>query len=132
MEVPQPLLDRRIWEFAMRVPLEEFVRDGMPRALYRRAMSGVLPEKILTRTSKGWYAADFLRRIKGTVSYVDSFLDQKRSEPSIWSYLNREAFGVWLQNVRNASDGNSWDPRFQTLGITGLRTAQWLSLNSKN
>ncbi|MEY2880514.1 MAG: hypothetical protein RLZZ15_2894, partial [Verrucomicrobiota bacterium] len=41
MESPQPLMDRRIWEWCHRVPVGEFIRDGMPRGLYRRALHDV-------------------------------------------------------------------------------------------
>ncbi|GAB3120302.1 asparagine synthase-related protein [Novispirillum itersonii] len=47
-----PLLDRRIVDFILSLPLERFVADGFVRQPYRAAMTGILPEMIRTRTDK--------------------------------------------------------------------------------
>lgn len=47
-----PLLDRRIIDFVLSLPITRFVSDGLARQPYRTAMSGILPELIRTRESK--------------------------------------------------------------------------------
>lgn len=47
-----PLLDRRIVDFILSLPLERFLADGFARQPYRTAMTGILPESIRTRTDK--------------------------------------------------------------------------------
>ncbi len=47
-----PLLDRRVAEFALSLPSEMFVREGFRRAIFREAMSGVLPERVRLRHTK--------------------------------------------------------------------------------
>lgn len=47
-----PLLDRRVIEFALSLPSALFLRDGVSRRLYRDAMIGILPDKILKNSSK--------------------------------------------------------------------------------
>ncbi|RJF83635.1 hypothetical protein D3877_03020 [Azospirillum cavernae] len=47
-----PLLDRRVIEFALSLPSALFLRDGVSRRLYRDAMIGILPDKILKNSTK--------------------------------------------------------------------------------
>lgn len=44
-----PYLDRHLVEFCLAVPWTELFRPGEPKSLVRRALAGVLPEKIRTR-----------------------------------------------------------------------------------
>ena len=46
-----PFMDRDLVAFLMSVPGEIQNRDGVPRALLRAAMRGVLPEAVRQRTS---------------------------------------------------------------------------------
>src|SRR5262245_36954986 len=50
--VSYPLLDRRILDFCLTLPIERFLEDGFSRQPFRRAMAGILPESIRWRTSK--------------------------------------------------------------------------------
>ncbi|MGX1305702.1 asparagine synthase (glutamine-hydrolyzing) [Amorphus suaedae] len=47
-----PLLDRRVVEFALTLPSRHFLRDGIARRLYRDAMTGILPDRILENRAK--------------------------------------------------------------------------------
>jgi len=47
-----PLLDRRVVDFVLSLPLERFLADGFARQPYRTAMTGILPESIRTRPDK--------------------------------------------------------------------------------
>ena len=52
IEYRYPLLDKRIVEFVMGVPPELFVHNGTGRHLFRSAIKGLLPEKVLWSNSK--------------------------------------------------------------------------------
>lgn len=47
-----PLLDRRIIDFTLSLPLERFVHGGWTRQPFRDAMAGVLPDAVRLRDSK--------------------------------------------------------------------------------
>ena len=47
-----PFLDYRLVEFALGLPDEYKIRDGMTKRVLREAMAGVLPEKVRLRTDK--------------------------------------------------------------------------------
>ncbi len=47
-----PFLDYRLVEYTFSLPLNQKVRSGQTKYVYRNAMKGILPEKIRNRTSK--------------------------------------------------------------------------------
>jgi len=59
-----PTRDKRVIEFCMNIPEDQWVRDGLERRLIRVAMKGILPDKYrLNTTVRGKQAADWLQRI---------------------------------------------------------------------
>ena len=129
MEGPQPLMDRRIWEFAFHMPLVEFARGGVPRASYRAALRDVLPGKVLHRTDKGWFGPDTRQRVAACRPQIEAFLAAHPPSHFIWDYFN-------FRDVRAAVDrlGAAEPPRHQVetnsvraVAIGGLRLAHWVS-----
>ena len=107
MQALHPLFDRRIWEFCYRVPLEQFVLDGMPRSLFRRAMSEVLPAPIRNRTSKGWFAPDFSVRLVDQKKQASDFLKHYGNN-LVWQYVHRPPIEKWLRRTETGwTDGHS-------------------------
>ncbi|RJX41525.1 asparagine synthetase B [Paenibacillus pinisoli] len=59
-----PTNDLRVIRFCLSLPEDQYVRQGMSRALIRRATKGVLPDSIrLNETVRGVQGADWLHRI---------------------------------------------------------------------
>ena len=54
VEVAYPLLDDRLVDFALKVPAEIKLVPGDLRHLYKKAMTGFLPEKIIHKTKHGF------------------------------------------------------------------------------
>jgi asparagine synthase (glutamine-hydrolysing) len=52
IEVRHPFLDTRLFEYVLAIPGEQLFRLGFTKNLLRRAMAGVLPERIRLRESK--------------------------------------------------------------------------------
>ena len=48
-----PLLDKRLLIFCLGVPTEYLYRDGRRRVLFRRAIQGLVPEKLRQKSRKG-------------------------------------------------------------------------------
>jgi asparagine synthase (glutamine-hydrolysing) len=59
LDFRDPTYDRRIVEFCLTVPLEEFLRGGQLRSLAKRAMVGRLPASTLRETRRGRQSADW-------------------------------------------------------------------------
>lgn len=61
VERTDPTADRRVVEFCLAIPQEQFLRGGMQRSLIRRVMAGSLPAPLLQERRKGLQAADWYR-----------------------------------------------------------------------
>jgi hypothetical protein len=54
IDVAHPYLHRPLLDFVLSIPLRELCRPGETRSLMRRAFSGLVPSRVLNRTSKGY------------------------------------------------------------------------------
>lgn len=62
--IRDPSLDKRVIEFCFSIPEGQFIRHGQDRSLIRRAMSGILPDKIrLNDRVRGVQSADYVQRL---------------------------------------------------------------------
>jgi asparagine synthase (glutamine-hydrolysing) len=59
IDVRDPTADRRLIEFCLAVPTDQYLRHGTRRALARTAFADRLPGKVINETLKGYQAADW-------------------------------------------------------------------------
>lgn len=59
IDLRDPTGDRRLVEFALRVPVERLIWDGEPRAILRKAMAGKLPASVVDNRRRGLQSADW-------------------------------------------------------------------------
>ena len=59
IDLRDPTSDRRLVEFCLSIPTEEYLRDGVPRALAKRALADRLPAAVLDEKKIGYQAADW-------------------------------------------------------------------------
>lgn len=85
-----PFLDYRLVEYTFTLPNEQKLMGGVAKQIYRRALSGIIPDKIRDRTSKlGFVTAepDWLRQTAKN-AFVDSFAQISLNAP-----YNRQFIG---------------------------------------
>jgi asparagine synthase (glutamine-hydrolysing) len=63
LSIREPAADRRIVEYCLATPIEEFVRDGVPRSLARRAFSDRLPSIVTQNRVRGCQASDWYEAV---------------------------------------------------------------------
>jgi asparagine synthase (glutamine-hydrolysing) len=73
-----PLGDRRLIEFCLRVPEEQFTLGGVPRSLARRALADRLPAAILQERKKGYQGADWHEALTSAREDIAQDLDRLR------------------------------------------------------
>ena len=72
-----PTRDKRVIEFCLRVPGEQYVKMGEERSLIRRGMEGILPDEIRLNTlRRGIQSADWVQRI---IPQWDNIIEQLQS-----------------------------------------------------
>jgi asparagine synthase (glutamine-hydrolysing) len=81
MDFRDPTYDRRVVEFCLTVPLEEFLRGGQQRSLVRRAMAGRLPQSTLSRTRRGRQSADWYLSLAAVRQRMKQEVERLQSSP---------------------------------------------------
>lgn len=69
-DLRDPTGDVRIVEFCLALPEDQYLRDGQPRWLIRRAMADRLPRLILENKQRGLQAADWFERLSGAQAQI--------------------------------------------------------------
>jgi asparagine synthase (glutamine-hydrolysing) len=59
IDMRDPTADRRLIEFCLSVPTEQFFHDGAPRALARAALTDRVPPEVLNEKRRGYQAVDW-------------------------------------------------------------------------
>lgn len=59
LEARHPFMDKRLVEYCLALPPEQSYSEGWSRVIMRRAMKGIVPERIHTRVGKASLAAPF-------------------------------------------------------------------------
>ena len=74
LEVRDPTMDKRLMEFCLAIPDEQYRLNGQDRALIRRAMKGLLPDEVRLNTRRGLQAADLGHRILADLPQMQAML----------------------------------------------------------
>ncbi|HZU22581.1 MAG TPA: asparagine synthase-related protein [Terriglobales bacterium] len=119
----RPFLDRDLLEFVMSVPGEVLNRNGLPRALFRESMRGILPEAIRNRTSKAAFGSVLGR---GVLTDAEKALQLLRNGMAVeLGYLDRagiEREAGYLMPQWRA--GQLLEPMVRMANVVGLEL--WL------
>ena len=59
VDLRDPTADRRLVEYCLSVPTDQYLKDGVPRALGKRALADRLPEAVINQRFKGYQSADW-------------------------------------------------------------------------
>jgi asparagine synthase (glutamine-hydrolysing) len=86
-----PTCDLRVVRFCFAVPVEQYVHNGMDRALIRRAVKHVLPDAVrLNHRVRGIQGADWVHRILPAWKALAAELHQLCADPVAKGYLHVE------------------------------------------
>jgi asparagine synthase (glutamine-hydrolysing) len=105
MDCRDPTYDRRVVEFCLTVPLEEFLRGGQLRSLARRAMVGRLPPSTLQRTKRGRQSADWFLNLAAVRGRMAVEVERLRSSPLASRMLDLNRMSSLIENW----PGNGFD-----------------------
>lgn len=78
LEYRYPFLDRDLVDYLFSIPREQLVRPGRRRYLMRRALRGIVPEKILERRRKAYLVRGPLVALQHAQSTIKSLLCSSR------------------------------------------------------
>jgi asparagine synthase (glutamine-hydrolysing) len=76
-----PTSDVRLLEFCLAVPTEQFLSDGVQRALAKRALADRLPQGVIDEPRRGYQAADWHERLTAVRDRVAAEIDRLEACP---------------------------------------------------
>ena len=105
VDVRYPYLDRRLVEFTLAIPFEQKVRPGETRSVVRRALRGILPEEVRTRTSKAGPSEAFHRALAREWPWLSRLAEEPRVAE--YGYVDAGALRTSLQRARHGVATNT-------------------------
>jgi asparagine synthase (glutamine-hydrolysing) len=121
-EVRDPTADKRVIEFCMSIPDNQYVCNGSDRMLVRRAMEGILPPAVQWRTNRGRIAADIIHRVLINEDEFRSVLCQIERSQTVGRYLDTAQIRKDIDEMYSVR-GSGWR---KTAALSALLTAKFL------
>jgi asparagine synthase (glutamine-hydrolysing) len=91
-----PAFDRRLVEFCIGIPEDQYLRKGRDRWLIRRAMEGRLPDLVLKKTKYGTQAADWYPRLTRQRNLIVEEVKRLAENPEVASILDMQRLNAIL------------------------------------
>jgi asparagine synthase (glutamine-hydrolysing) len=111
-----PTRDKRVVDFCLRVPLRQYVRDGVERSLIRRAMVGLLPDQIrLNTTVQGVQSADWAQRLMPAWENIKNELASLLRQEQVRPYLDISRLEAALAARPVIKPADAADPELRML-----------------
>jgi asparagine synthase (glutamine-hydrolysing) len=98
LDIRTPAYDRRIFEFCLGIPEDQYLRNGRDRWLVRRAMDGRLPHVVLNQKKVGAQSADWYPRLTRTRNHITEELKRLAENPEVASILDMQRLKAILDN----------------------------------
>jgi len=93
-----PTADRRLVEFCLCVPLEQYLAAGEPRALAKRALADRLPRAVLEQRARADQAADWHERLTAGRSEIANEIDRLERCPPAAELLDLPRLRAMVTN----------------------------------
>ncbi|HYJ83314.1 MAG TPA: asparagine synthase-related protein [Allosphingosinicella sp.] len=129
IDVRDPTVDRRLFEFCLGVPLAHYFRNGTPRALVRTALEGRVPDEVRLETLRGLQSPHWLEMISSARGEAGRLLERIGESPLACRLLDiakmRRLLGEW------PDPGIAPPPPVYRSGlIRGLAAGEFIRANS--
>jgi asparagine synthase (glutamine-hydrolysing) len=127
VDVRDPTADRRLFEFCLSVPDEQFLAGGVPRSLARRAFADRLPQAVVGERRKGLQAADWHEGLARARADVVEELERIARLPAIEGELDVAR----LQRLVSDWPSDGWDKpaqldRYRLALLRGLSAGHFM------
>jgi asparagine synthase (glutamine-hydrolysing) len=115
-----PFLDRRLVELCLALPSEQKFGQGWNRLIVRRAMAGLIPEKVRWRTDKGNVGFNFLHGLRThNRDLIEAVILSDGGR--LWEFVDRAV----LRRLYEACQRHGLHPRAHLL-VMAVTLALWL------
>lgn len=122
-----PTSDRRLVELCLSIPDSQFLHHGVSRSLIRRAMAGIVPDKILQERRRGLQSADWRFGFDAAIPQLAGELERLRSSPSANRCLDLPRMQTLLDRWPGPNDPDAASMRDYALAFSrGLAAGRFM------
>jgi asparagine synthase (glutamine-hydrolysing) len=118
-----PFADKRLVEYCLSIPTTEYLVDGVPRALAKRAFSDRLPQAVLSQKRQGSPAADWHEALTAARFKVAMELDRLAACPPAARVLDIEKLEGFVENWPSSGLDSHQTERRYRLALLGAISA---------
>lgn len=97
IEARDPTADRRLIEFCLSVPVEQYLARGLPRSLARRAFADRLPQVVRLERRKGYQAADWHESLTAARAELKEELHRLADVPAAADVVDTKRLLEWME-----------------------------------
>lgn len=126
-----PTADRRLVEFCLTIPPEQFLLGGVPRSLARRAFADRLPDAVRDERRKGYQAPDWHVALDAARAEVTANLIRYAKTPEVRTLVATDRMKRLLAEWPSGGDWNS-DERIEKYRLALLRGASAAHFTSRS
>ena len=76
LDYRDPTSDKRLVEYCLNIPTDQYLSNGVPRALAKRALADRLPQAVLNERKRGYQAADWYEGLTAARGDIAAELDR--------------------------------------------------------
>lgn len=98
LELRDPTADRRLVEFCLSIPEDQYLRDGQTRWLLRRLVGDLLPPEVLNAQSRGYQAADWYETLGAALPDLHEEVQRLMSHAGAAEMLDLQGMRASLEN----------------------------------
>ena len=121
-----PLFDKRIIEFFMEIPPEQYWAEGMNRSIFRRAARGYLPPIIQNRKDKGSSWPAFHKSVLSRKKEMIQFLNSIPENDWVREYIDIDRILKLYDQVKPVKGRDNWETRTQRIVVKGIILIKYL------
>ncbi|WP_270165974.1 asparagine synthase-related protein [Paenibacillus sp. SYP-B4298] len=111
-----PTCDARVVRFCLSVPMQQYVQNGLDRALIRRAAKHDLPDAVrLNYRVRGVQGADWLHRSLPAWPELLAELEQLCDDPQLSAYMHVEQIRKTMQETASPAVDQAFEPNTRFL-----------------
>ena len=104
LSVRDPMSDRRVIEFNLAVPYDQFLRGGVSRSLARRAFGDRLPNEVANSSRRGYQAADWYESLDRAKPAIEAEIESIMRCDDAGEAVDFE----WLQECLSSWPEGEW------------------------
>ena len=126
LAVSWPAMDKRLLEFCLGLPEDQFTRGGESRLLVRRAFANRLPHDVVWQRKRGLQGADIMYRLKPDLEEIGDLIAEFHRVPVITEFLDLD---LMLDALGYAGGPVTWAKQTQVIRVLlpGLLIGLFLS-----